>query len=109
MRVYGYLDVLALTYPRPGIQVHPSCTEASEEHWKCRQERRQAGVTFVKRSSAYRKFVVKRRCGELSSAAAPRTPDPTEQTLSKRTWESTMKQWRWDLSSYELDEPIEGQ
>lgn len=81
--------------------------KATEEDWNRRQDHRQAGVAAVKRSSAYQNFAARRRHGEVWGPSAPQTPDPIDQSTSKRTWESKMQQWRRDLTRYELDDPIE--
>jgi hypothetical protein len=64
-----------------------------------RERHRLAGVTAVKvgQDNTYR--LVNTMClgGILNRQAQPSTPDPYDATLSKRSWEDRMIEWRHKL------------
>jgi len=55
-----------------------------------RIKKRESGVACVRRSQAYVLATVR-------NLPRPRTPDPTDMTLSKRAWEKSMQIWRCAL------------
>jgi len=65
--------------------------ETEEEQRQRRIQHRQAGVTAVKNSSDYQ--LVSR----MPSHCAVVAPDPHDATISKRTWERQMQEWRKEL------------
>ena len=67
----------------------------SEKEVEEKKGKRAEAVRAVKRCSATPYYALATRAG----VARPRTPDPAEMGCSKRTWESTVQQWRWDLRS----------
>ena len=66
--------------------------ECNEEVWQRRSAHRAAGVGAVKRSADYI------RATEDPGVPRPKTPDPTDETLSKRAWERGVQQWRMGLA-----------
>ena len=55
-----------------------------------RIRKREAGVAFIRRSPAY-------ILATIRNLPRPRTPDPTDMTLSKRAWERSVQIWRCAL------------
>jgi len=74
--------------------------EASEEDWQRRIEKRQAWVAIVKASAEYIAF---RESEEPLLVPAPRTPDPTDLAVSKRSWEEQVRKWRASLREWGPD------
>ena len=64
-----------------------------------RIRKRESGVACVRRSPAYVLATVR-------NLPRPRTPDPTDMTLSKRAWEKSVQLWRCALRGI-LDEIYE--
>lgn len=89
-----------------------SMPEASEEEWLHRAEKRGEAIALGKQTDAYRAFnELKPR--EMREVDEPMTPDPTDRTVSKRTWKFNVQQWRnsiresalvYDNGSCDLDE-----
>jgi len=72
--------------------------EASEEEWERRHAKRQSAVACVKTSTEYVAFHGTRPSGASDvGVPAPKTPDPMDRNISKRTWEDKVRQWRTDL------------
>ena len=74
---------------RSPVGPNEDCTEEERQR---RSAKRVAGVAAVKRSTDY--YVV-----AIANPSVPRpsTPDPTDKKVSKRSWERSMQEWRWDL------------
>ena len=64
-----------------------------EEVWERRTAHRLAGVGAIKRSAHY--LIVTEDTGN----ARPKTPDPGDRTVSKRSWERGVQQWRANLAA----------
>merc|ERR1719210_2251032 len=71
-----------------------SLPEASEEDWLRRIEKRKAAVMVVKASQEYKVHRESASQKELLGLPVPRTPDPTDRTVSKRRWEEEVRLWR---------------
>ena len=71
--------------------------ESNEEDWQRRLAHRAAGVAAVKRSADYLSVTAD------PNVARPTTPDPTDRTLSKRTWERGVQLWRFALRDVVLN------
>ena len=69
--------------------------DCSEETWQSRQAHRTEGVLAVKRSPDY---IAVTTDSLYEHAKKPRSPDPTDRRLSKRTWERSMQLWRFQLA-----------
>ena len=69
------------------------------DDWGVRQSKREAGVYHVKLTADYQRVQ-----HELFSHLRPATPDPTDRSLSKRTWERDMQAWREALRAIGNDE-----
>ena len=62
-----------------------------------RIRKREAGVAFIRRSPEYVLATVR-------DLPRPKTPDPTDMTLSKRAWERSVQLWRSALRGLLADE-----
>ena len=83
--------------PRPqGAHTNEECTP---EVWDKRACHRKAGVNAVKRSPPY---IIATAC---PWTPRPTTPDPTSKNPSKRRWERSVQQWRFDLVGITLSLP----
>ena len=81
-------------------------SHATEEDWARREMHRAAGLAAVRRSKEYQawkcmldtELVVARLKREdparLAAVQALQHPSPTDRSLSKRTWERSMQDWR---------------
>lgn len=82
--------------------------KTSEEDLDRRREHRYNGVEAVKRSPEYQ--AMKKIQANDVSVVAPQTPDPNDLSVSKRSWEKEMMEWRTGLRqgcSNNNEEPIE--
>ena len=82
---------------RAGARSSPA---ASEEDWQRRLAHRTTGVLAVKDTSVYLDCV---RLDETLGGAVrvrPATPDPSDRSISKRTWEQGMMAWRRSLAAF---------
>ena len=70
----------------------------TQDNWPARQKKREAGVQYIKGTMEYR------QSQERSPHSRPRTPDPTDRTISKRSWERGMQLWRSELRAAEPQE-----
>jgi hypothetical protein len=77
---------------------------ASEEEWQRRATKRTAAVEQIKSSAEYKAFKM-HHARTPSATPAPRTPDPTDRTISKRAWESGVMKWRTEIRA--TGDPIE--
>jgi hypothetical protein len=68
--------------------------DVGEEVWQKRFEHRSAAVNLTKTTSQYQRFAVARAQGVAVSPEPPRTPDPTDRSVSKRAWEKAMGKWK---------------
>lgn len=83
----------------------PALPEASEEDWRRRQEKRQSAILSIKASREYQDLSKSRDCGEPGADAVPGTPDPTDHSTSKRTWEASVMKWRNALKEWSAGRP----
>jgi len=79
----------------PAAAMEAGELNGSEEEWQRRATKRRAIVEVTKELPAYKA----RRARRLQSDAAdsPRTPDPEDRQLSKRTWEKMIAEWRLSI------------
>jgi hypothetical protein len=101
--VPAFLDVAAVLLMRsaPGRGSHPldrlggTPVPADDAEWQRRQSKRAASVAAIKRTPEYQ------RCQALDSLHPVTTgilsPDPFDRTVSKRSWEKEMMDWRHAL------------
>jgi hypothetical protein len=79
--------------------------EASEDEWARRFWKRNKTIEATKAKQEYSEWAEKRQRGAPDAGSpapglqrrGPRTPDPTDQTVSKREWEKQIKSWRAEL------------
>lgn len=85
---------------RPGAAGPPSeptaAPEPFEDDWPRRVAKRMEGVAAIKRTPEYTQARAQ-GLRDASNVDFPLTPDPTDVTMSKRTWESKVQSWRQDL------------
>merc|ERR1712039_379949 len=74
--------------------------EVAEEDWQRRIQHRSAAVHYIKSTATYQKLAVAREQGLAEAATRPRTPDPTDRSVSKRDWEKSVQKWRSELQSW---------
>ena len=70
--------------------------ETEEQMWERRGSHRRAGIAAVKRSADY--IAALKRCGQR-----PTTPCPEDRTISKRSWERSVQEWRVFLRDLAAD------
>ena len=61
----------------------------SEEQWARRIDRRMRALELGKRTKEYRWYSEQKR-----EDSEPLTPDPTDRSVSKRTWKKFVTKWR---------------
>ena len=59
-----------------------------------KHEKRQEIIQCVKRESSYYEYALMRDRGEEIPCVVPGTPDPNDETISKRKWEALVSKWR---------------
>ena len=69
--------------------------EASESDWVRREIHRRQGIQHIKSTEAYSRVARL----ENHNVERPRTPDPTDRSMSKRDWEISMQRWRGTLQN----------
>ena len=67
--------------------------EVSEATWARRLRKRTEGVEAIKRSEDYLQVTAD------PSHPRPKTPDPHDRKVSKRSWERSVQVWRFDLKA----------
>ena len=67
--------------------------EVSEATWARRLRKRTGGVEAIKRSEDYLQVTAD------PSHPRPKTPDPHDRKVSKRSWERSVQVWRFDLKA----------
>jgi len=84
-------------------------TEATEEDWHRRLEKRRRAVAAIKGAPEYQVCTWGRDSGLLGPEDLPLTPEPNDSTVSKRQWEGTVMVWRsvlrkmaWQASGNEV-------
>mmetsp|Transcript_7680 Transcript_7680/g.16889 ORF Transcript_7680/g.16889 Transcript_7680/m.16889 type:complete len:331 (-) Transcript_7680:19-1011(-) len=68
--------------------------EPTEEDWQRRIDKRRSAISNFKETADYKEYSTARDEGDESAMQVPRTPDPDDRELSKRTWESQVAGWR---------------
>jgi hypothetical protein len=79
--------------PNACVQQPISIGCCSEDGWEKRFGKRCAAIQIVKAMPEYRGRNA-RGHGQGRSGSTPRTPDPFDQTISKRRWEAEVAMWR---------------
>lgn len=84
----------------------------SQDEWERRVEKRLSAVAMIKNSSEYQKMLERHCSAERSGTAStlmnlPKTPDPTDRTISKRTWETQLQLWRAAIKQWRSDEGVD--
>ena len=69
-------------------------TESTEEQWQRKLAKRKGAVFEIKRTP---KYLHSTHC---NSAARPRTPEPWNRSVSKRQWETSVRNWRTALNAF---------
>jgi len=65
---------------------------ATEEDWQHREQKRRKALLIVKSTPEYQVFSQADKTDD-----APRTPDASDKSMSKRRWEQEVQQWRASL------------
>ena len=85
---------------RKGSVVTTACIEEGIP----RRQRRCKQIRFLKRTFEYKEYLMYRRRRTLSirgiSENMPTTPDPFDESISRRTWEKKRADWRKAFCSY---------
>jgi len=76
------------------VNVPAPIPEATPEEWERRNRKRTASVAAIKAMPEYDQVVQLRARGEMKQEDLPLTPDPDDETTSKRSWETSVMQWR---------------
>lgn len=76
------------------VDVPAPIPEALPEEWERRHRKRTASVAAIKAMPEYYQVVQLRARGEMKQEDLPLTPDPDNETTSKRSWETSVMQWR---------------
>jgi len=94
----------------PNGKVGEGLPEASEEVWQHREDKRRKIVEMVKASDAYQLLESHRRKpgGRAAGASAPRSPDPSDRSISKRKWETSIAAWKAELRNWSAHEEALG-
>jgi len=97
-------EVQPLQLPRhhESAEVAGQTQEVSEEDRQRRRTKRTTAVAAIKGTPEYAAFADSRfrGCVDASGAATPRTPDPYDDTVSKRSWETSVMNWRRELRDW---------
>jgi len=81
--------------------------EATEEEWQHRIQMRCRAVQQIKSTPEYRVHCERKKEGLKLDDLEPKTPDPADRTVSKRTWKYQLHQWRLATGhSYREDCPV---
>ena len=79
--------------PPPGFE--------QEDIGRGKHEKRQEIILCVKLKSSYKEYALMRNRGEEMPCEVPGTPDPGDESISKRKWESLVSKWRAALRQLE--------
>ena len=85
---------------------------SSHDEWERRVEKRLAAVAMIKNSPEYHKMIQRRGSAERSGTAStlsnmPKTPEPTDRTISKRAWETQLQLWRAAIKHWCIVEGVD--
>ena len=72
-----------------------------EDLGRGKHEKRQEIIQCIKLKSSYKEYALIRDLGEELPCEVPRTPDPGDESISKRKWESLVSKWRAALRQVE--------
>ena len=72
-----------------------------EDLGRGKHEKRQEIIQCIKLKSSYREYALVRDRGEELPCEVPGTPDPGDESISKRKWESLVSKWRAALRQVE--------
>ena len=72
-----------------------------EDLGRGKHEKRQEIIQCIKLKSSYKEYALIRDLGEELPCEVPGTPDPGDESISKRKWESLVSKWRAALRQVE--------
>ena len=72
-----------------------------EEAGRGKHEKRQEIIQCIKLKSSYKEYSLILERGEELPCEVPGTPDPADENISKRKWESLVSKWRAALRQVE--------
>ena len=75
--------------------------EDQEDLGRGKHEKRQEIIQCIKLKSSYKEYALIRDRGEELPCEVPGTPDPQDESISKRKWESLVSKWRAALRQVE--------
>jgi len=71
---------------------------ATDEEWRQRIDKREKEVETIKLLTSYRLYI-EALPRDQRAEEDPKTPDPRDRTVSKRTWKWNVEKWRLELKS----------
>ena len=80
-------------YPSPGFD--------QEDAGRGKHEKRQEIIQCIKLKPSYKEYELVLQRGEELPCEVPGTPDPADETISKRQWEKLVSTWRAALRQVE--------
>ena len=86
-------EALGSVEPPPGFD--------QEDLGRGKHEKRQEIIQCIKLKSSYKEYALIRDRGEELPCEVPGTPDPGDESISKRKWESLVSKWRAALRQVE--------
>ena len=86
-------EALGSVDPPPGFD--------QEDLGRGKHEKRQEIIQCIKLKSSYKEYALIRDRGEEMPCEVPGTPDPADESISKRKWESLVSKWRAALRQVE--------
>ena len=81
--------------------MNPSPGFSEEDLGRGKHEKRQEIIQCIKLKSSYKEYAFIRDRGEEMPCEVPGTPDPADENISKRKWESLVSKWRAALRQVE--------
>ena len=72
-----------------------------DEEARAKHEKRQQFIACMKLKSSYKEYKICLDRGEELPCEVPATPDPVDENISKRRWESLVSKWRAALRQVE--------
>mmetsp|Transcript_1657 Transcript_1657/g.3905 ORF Transcript_1657/g.3905 Transcript_1657/m.3905 type:complete len:306 (+) Transcript_1657:51-968(+) len=88
---------------QPGATPGKRLRSGPSEEWARRREKRQAAIQAIRATPEHLALAAARLGGDPTAAAAPRTPDATDSSVSKRQWEASVQRWRAGLRSWSAE------
>ena len=86
-------EVRGLVAPSPGSN--------QDDFGRGKHEKRHEIIGCIKLKPCYKLYAVLRDLGEEMPCEVPGTPDPADEGISKRKWESLVSKWRAALRQVE--------